>query len=75
MQKSHKKRAASPKYVSPSQLTLEGFECLFERTLNLNKRWVVLAKLRPWDEISGIYLKYQGISSTGRPPLNPRVII
>lgn len=75
MQKVHKKRAPSPKYVSPSQLTLEGFESPFERTLNPNNRWVVLAKLIPWDEISGIYLKHQGISSTGRPPLSPRVII
>ena len=75
MQKVHKKRAPSPKYVSPSQLTLEGFESPFERTLNPKNRWVVLAKLIPWDEISGIYLKHQGISSTGRPPLSPRVII
>lgn len=75
MQKVHKKRAPSPKYVSPNQLTLEGFESPFERTLNPKNRWVVLAKLIPWDEISGIYLKHQGISSTGRPPLSPRVII
>lgn len=75
MQKSHKKRAASPKYVSPNQLTLEGFETPYERTLNPLNRWVVLAKLIPWDEVSGIYLKHTGISSTGRPALSPRVII
>lgn len=75
MQRVHKKRAPSPKYVSPNQLTLEGFESLFERTLNPKNRWVVLAGLIPWDEISGIYLKHQGISTTGRPPLSPRVVI
>lgn len=45
MQKVHKKRAASPKYVSPKQLTLEGFETPYERTLNPSNRWVVLANL------------------------------
>ena len=75
MQRVHKKRAPVPKYVSPSQLTLEGFESPFERTLNPKNRWVVLAGLIPWDEISGIYLKHQGISTTGRPPLSPRVVI
>lgn len=75
MHKAHKKRAASPKYVSPKQLTLEGFETPYERTLNPLNRWVVLANLIPWDEISGIYLKHNGISSTGRPALSPRVVI
>lgn len=75
MQRVYKKRAPIPKYVSPNQLTLEGFESPFERTLNPRNRWVVLAGLIPWDEISGIYLKHQGISTTGRPPLSPRVVI
>jgi len=54
MQKAIRKRAATPKYVSPSQLSLEGFESPFERTLNPQNRWVVLAHLIPWDEISSI---------------------
>jgi IS5 family transposase len=43
--KGGKKLAASPKYMSPSQLSLEGFETPFERNLNKNNRWVRLATL------------------------------
>lgn len=75
MQKTIRKRAATPKYVSPNQLSLEGFESPFERTLNPQNRWVVLAHLIPWDEISSIYLKHNPLAVTGRPPLSPRVII
>jgi len=75
MQKANRKRAATPKYVSPNQLSLEGFESPFERTLNPQNRWVVLAHLIPWDEISSIYLKHNPLAATGRPPLSPRVII
>ena len=75
MQKAIRKRAATPKYVSPNQLSLEGFESPFERTLNPQNRWVVLAHLIPWDEISSIYLKHNPLAATGRPPLSPRVII
>jgi hypothetical protein len=45
MQKSHKKQAASPNYVSPNQLTFEGFQSPYEHTLNSSNRWVVVAKL------------------------------
>jgi hypothetical protein len=75
MTKQRKKRALVPEYASPNQLTLEGFETPFEQTLNPQNRWVVLAKLIPWDEICNLYLKHVGVSTTGRPPLNPRVVI
>lgn len=75
MIKHRKKRASAPEYVSPNQLTLEGFETPFELSLNPKNRWVVLAHLIPWDEISNLYLKHVGVSSTGRPPINPRVVI
>ena len=75
MTKSYKKRALAPIYVSPNQLVLEGFETPFERKLNKNNRWVVLAHLIPWDEICNIYLKQVGVSDTGRPPLNPRIVL
>jgi hypothetical protein len=74
MTKTHRKHASTPKYVSPSQLTLDGFETPFERTLNPKNRWVVLAHLIPWDEICNLYLKHVGISPTGRPPLSPRLV-
>jgi hypothetical protein len=75
MTKSYKKRALAPSYVSPNQLVLEGFETPFERKLNKKNRWVVLAQLIPWDEICNVYLKQVGVSDTGRPPLNPRIVL
>lgn len=72
---SSKKRASAPHYVSPSQLTLSGFESPFERNLNPQNRWVVLSKLIPWDIICNTYLHHVPLSSTGRPPISPRVII
>ena len=70
-----RKRRALLHYESPHQLVIEGFESPFEQKLNSQNRWVVLAKLIPWDEICGVYLKQVGISSTGRPALSPRVVI
>jgi len=45
MTKQRKKRALAPDYVSTKQLTFEGFETPFAKSLNPNNRWVVLAKL------------------------------
>lgn len=75
MKKPLKNRAPSPKYVSSNQLTLAGFESPFERELNPNNRWVVLSKLLPWDELCSIYWKYLPEKSTGRPALNPRIVL
>jgi hypothetical protein len=75
MSKAHRKVAPTPKYVSPNQLTLAGFETPFERSLNPKNRWVVLAGLIPWDEICNLYLKQVGVSSTGRPAISPRIVI
>ena len=70
-----KKRAQVPKYVSPNQLVLAGFESPFDKELNLSNRWVVLAHLIPWDEICNMYFKFVPKPQTGRPPLNPRIVI
>jgi hypothetical protein len=75
MKETLKKRASTPQYVSPNQLVLAGFETPFEKELNPNNRWVVLARLIPWDEVCSIYNKHVGVSATGRPPLNPRIVI
>lgn len=75
MRKTPKKLAPKPQYVSPKQLTIEGFETPFERNLNPKNRWVVLSHLMPWDEICNIYLKEVGISHTGRKLLSPRIVI
>lgn len=75
MKKATRKRASTPAYVSPKQLTLDAFESPFSQQLKPDNRWVVLARLIPWDEICGTYLKHVGTSSTGRPPLSPRVVL
>jgi len=75
MEKAKRKHAPSPMYISPNQLTLDAFKSPFERELNPKNRWVVLAGLIPWDEICSLYLKNVTVSSTGRPPLNPRIVI
>ncbi len=75
MKKVFKKRAPSPSYISPSQLTIDCFQSPFEQQLNPENRWVVLSGLMPWDEVCNLYLKNVGVSQTGRPPLSPRVIL
>jgi len=75
MKNAQKKCALTPQYLSPNQLILDGFETPFEKKLNQNNRWVILAHLIPWDEICSLYIKHVGISETGRPALNPRVVI
>jgi transposase, IS5 family len=70
-----RKRASAPVYVSPNQLTIEGFQTPFDQQLAKDNRWVVLANLIPWDEVCAIYLKHVGVSSTGRAAISPRVVI
>jgi len=70
-----KKRAQVPDYVSPNQLVLAGFESPFDQELNPTNRWVVLAHLIPWDEICNMYFKFVPKGQTGRPALNPRIVI
>ena len=75
MKKTAKNRASKPKYVSPSQLSLAGFESPFERSLNPENRWVRLSKLLPWDDLCSIYRKHIPEKETGRPDLNPRLVL
>jgi hypothetical protein len=75
MKRAPKKRAQAPDYVSPNQLVLAGFESPFDQKLNPTNRWVVLAHLIPWDEICNLYLKFVPVGQTGRPPLNPRIVL
>ena len=72
--KSFKKGASTPKYVSPNQLTLCGFETPFEQHLTTENRWVILSKLIPWDKIVHHY-DNQFKSLEGRPPISGRVVI
>lgn len=75
MKKTAKNRASKPKYVSPSQLSLAGFESPFERSLNPENLWVRLSKLQPWDDLCSIYRKHIAEKETGRPDLNPRLVL
>jgi hypothetical protein len=72
--KSTRKRAVTSKYISPNQLTMEGFETPFKQQLTKNNRWVRLGDLIPWD---GIVAQYDKIfqSEEGKPPINGRVVI
>lgn len=70
-----KRHAPSHSIASPSQLVLEGFETPFSKKLSSTNRWVLLAHRIPWDELSNVYIKHVGVSSTGRPPINPRIVI
>ena len=75
MRKSSKKRAPRSTYISQNQLKLDGFTSPFYEQLNPNNRWVHLAKVIPWDSLVGLYQRRNPPKATGRPPLNPRVII
>lgn len=75
MAKTTKRRAPRSDYSSPSQLTLVGFETPFYNQLDPNNRWVVLSNQIPWDELVGLFLKHNPVRQTGRPSLNPRILI
>ena len=59
---------------SQNQLTIEGFESPFERTMDKNNRWVKLSVCIPWDAFSDAY--YQSFNTkTGRPAKDARLVI
>lgn len=72
--KALKKRATTPHYVSPNQLTLAGFETPFEQQLTTENRWVKMSRSIPWDKIVPHYDKLFS-SKEGRPPISGRVIL
>ena len=69
-----KKCASTPKYISPNQLTLAGFETPFAQKLTSNNRWIKMADAIPWDKI---VVHYDNLfkSAEGRPPISGRVIL
>ena len=69
-----RKRASTPDYVSPNQLTLLGFETPFEQKLTRVNRWVKLAHSIPWDRLVKYYDDLFP-SKEGRPPISGRVIL
>ena len=75
MAKALKSRASKSQYVSPSQLTLAGFDTPFAQNLDANNRWVILAEKIPWDNITNIYSKQLNNKNKGADGINPRVVI
>lgn len=75
MQKSSKRRAPRSKYTSPSQLSFSGFETPFYNQLDPHNRWIVLNAQIPWDDLVSLYNKRNPAKQTGRPGLNPRILI
>lgn len=69
-----KKRASTPVYVSPNQLTLAGFETPFDQKLFKGNRWVRMAYGIPWDSIVCHYDKLFK-SQEGRPPISGRIVL
>lgn len=74
VRKAVKKHASTPKYVSPNQLILAGFETPFEQQLTKENRWVKMAKAIPWDSIV-VHYDRLFTSTEGRPPISGRVIL
>lgn len=75
MAKAQKNRASKQTYLSQNQMTLEGFETPFSRSLRKDNRWVELAEKLPWDILVGTYLKQMRNSDSGADGINPRVAI
>lgn len=74
IEKVFKKRAATPRYISPNQLTLAGFETPFDQKLSKSNRWIKMAHALPWDSIVCYYDKLF-TSREGRPPISGRVVL
>ena len=75
MSKPLKKRAQAPKYSSPSQIVIPGFETPFDQKLDPNNRWIRLSMKIPWDTFASVYHKKMSGSKEGRPPLSPRLVL
>lgn len=75
MPRRSKRRALRSAYTPTNQLSLVGFETPFYNQLDPSNRWVVLSKQIPWDELVSLFNKQNPPKQTGRPSLNPRVLI
>jgi len=75
MAKAQKNRASKHAYISPNQLTIDGFESPFAQNLNPKNRWVILAHKLPWDLLVSTYESQMNNSKTGADGINPRVAI
>jgi len=74
MKRPAKKRASLREYKPQNQLTFDGFESPYG-ALDPRNRWVKLCDHIPWDALVSLYNKHHPPKGTGRPPVNPRVLI
>lgn len=73
--KTSKRRAPHSEYSSPNQLSVLGFETPFYNQLDPSNRWEVLSSHIPWDVLVNLFNKHNPPKQTGRPALNPRILI
>jgi len=62
------------RYTSFKQLSIEEFKTPFEKTIDSNNRWVILANSIPWDELANIYHKAMS-PGKGAPGKDARIVI
>ncbi len=62
------------KYQSTKQISIESFIQPFGGQLDSKNRWVILAKLLPWDELVKVYAKSMS-RNMGRKAINPRIAV
>lgn len=62
------------RYTSCNQLSIEQFQTPFQLSLDINNRWVKLAKKMPWDKLASIYHKTLS-NDQGAPAIDARVVI
>ena len=70
-----KKCASLRQYTPENQLSLGLFESPFGQDLDQQNRWIQLSSKIPWDEIVSLYHSHYPPKSTGRPSVNPRILI
>ena len=62
------------KYSSANQVSIDDFLIPQGKRLNPENRWVKLAQIIPWDELSAVYSKKMS-QKMGRNGIHPRIII
>ena len=62
------------RYTSFKQLSIEEFKTPFEKEIDSNNRWVILANSIPWDELANIYHKAMS-PGKGAPGKDARIVI
>ena len=62
------------KYPSANQVSIDDFLIPQGKQLNPENRWIKLAKIIPWDELSLVYSKKMS-KKMGRKGITPRIVI